>query len=109
MDNDANWQLALSGFASEIKQAHSDQIAEILLYGSRARNEADPLSDIDLLVVVNGAEAKSAVDKRCAQAANRLSLEYDVVISVMVVDERQYRDSFEPLLINVRREGKKVA
>jgi hypothetical protein len=49
------------------------------------------------------------VDKSCAQAANRLSLEYDVLISVLVVDAAQYRDSFEPLLINVRREGKKVA
>ena len=80
-----------------------------MLCGSRARNDADPLSDIDLLVVVNNSEAKVAVDKSGAQVANKWSLKYDVVISVMVADDRQYRDSFEPLLINVRREGKKVA
>ena len=44
-----------------------------MLYGSRARNDADPLSDIDLLVVVNNSEAKVAVDKSGAQVANKWS------------------------------------
>lgn len=109
MDNSSNWEPALSDFLSRAKAARQDDIVEILLYGSRARNDADASSDIDLLVVVRESDRKVAIDKECAQIANEVSLEHDVVVSVIVFDRNQYRLSFEPLLINVRREGKKIA
>lgn len=101
--------MALANFVENIKKAYPNETVKIFLYGSRARGDADLLSDIDVLIVVKKARQIPAVDKSCAIIANEVSLNYDVVISVIVVNERQYNESFEPLLINIRREGKKVA
>jgi len=83
--------------------------ARIILYGSRARGDAEPDSDWDLLVLVDG-----AVDHRRADAVSRrlyaLLLEQDdcPVLCAIVRGKEEWDSSLYramPFHANVEREG----
>ncbi len=48
---------ALTDFQSHLLALFPDDIEQLILYGSYARGEAKPESDVDVLVVVNWAES----------------------------------------------------
>ena len=62
--------------------------ARVLLFGSRARGEAAPDSDVDLLVVMREVEDRFAESARLARLAGELQLPADVI----VVSEAQAED-----------------
>lgn len=84
---------------------------EIILYGSQARNNAQPDSDIDLLVLLNG--PLSAEDKKnIHDLLYDIALEDDAVISVIIkaVDKWNLPISkATPLYQIIHKEGIKVA
>lgn len=85
----------------------------LTLFGSQARGDEEPGSDIDVLVVlrsqsVSGAELPvnpGEEIKRTGKIVADLSLEYDVVISCLFMDETDYQTRNSPLLRNIRKEG----
>ena len=82
-----------------------DQIESVLLYGSRARGDHRPDSDIDLLVVMRDAFDYGALIERTSEVVSTLSLENDVVISRAFVSKERFEREQSPFLLNVRREG----
>ena len=81
--------------------------ARIILYGSRARGDARPDSDWDLLILLNG-----AVDyHRAAIIRHRLydlELESDIVLSTMVLSNAAWENPLSramPFYANVMRDG----
>ncbi|HFD39468.1 MAG TPA: nucleotidyltransferase domain-containing protein [Anaerolineae bacterium] len=91
------------------------QIERIVLFGSRARGDARPGADVDLLIVLRGNAqpvgsgfyALGATDPLWRDAVGRtfdLLLEYGVEISPTILHENEYRES-TPLLAHVRQEG----
>jgi excisionase family DNA binding protein len=64
----------------------------ILLFGSRARGDARPDSDYDLLVILDVADDRRALRLQVRSAIDDLPISKDVVVaSVTQVDERQGR------------------
>jgi uncharacterized protein len=81
--------------------------AQVILYGSRARGDAAPDSDWDLLVLVDG-----PVDHQREQTIGRrlfeFELETDTIISVIVYSKEDWGTSLYramPFHKNVTREG----
>jgi predicted nucleotidyltransferase len=95
----------LKQFKKELIAIYGDDIHSILLYGSRARGDARPDSDIDILIVLKKDFNYSEILKRSDNVAADLSLENDVVISRVFVTEKDYRERQIPFLMNVRREA----
>ncbi len=89
----------------ELAKALGLELDEVVLYGSRARGEARPDSDIDVLIVVNGELPDLALTERISEITARLSLEHDVVISHVFASRMRYHTAQSPFFINVRREG----
>ena len=92
-----------------VKQWFSEQyqenLDELILYGSQARDDAQEYSDIDVLVVLKKAFNYREEIDRTSQFIADLSLEYDTVISRAFISAQRFQDENSPFLLNVRREG----
>jgi uncharacterized protein len=87
-----------------VKQ-YGDRLVQLILYGSQARGDATPISDIDVLVVLQGGVDPGDEITQVGGITAALSLKYNVVISCVFVSAERYATEQSPLLLNVRREG----
>lgn len=81
--------------------------AQVILYGSRARGDAAPDSDWDLLVLLPGQVDQRREEKLVARLFD-LELELDLVISAIVYSHEDWTTPLRrvtPLYQNVAREG----
>ncbi len=88
-----------------LTQALGEQLAQVIVYGSQARGEARPDSDIDVLIVMAGQVNFQEVMQRTSELVAELSLRHDIVISRTFTSAMHWQTAHTPFLINVRREG----
>ncbi|MBW4691745.1 MAG: nucleotidyltransferase domain-containing protein [Lyngbya sp. HA4199-MV5] len=88
-----------------LAELYGDRLLHLTLFGSQARGDAEPDSDIDVLVVLKSPVNPGEEIKRTGQAIAALSLRYEVVISCLFMDETHYQTRNGSLLRNIRREG----
>ena len=81
----SNRRVALTEFVKRVRQALSDSVVDVRLFGSEARGEAAPESDIDVLVVVQPDTARVALEDRIIDIAFDVNLQFGVYISPRVV------------------------
>ena len=98
-------QSILGRLRGELTQILGDQLVSVILYGSQARRQAHPGSDIDVLVVVQDDSNYGDLIRRTSESVAALSLQHDVVISRAFVSRERYEREQTPFLLNVRREG----
>ena len=98
-------QSILGRLRGELTQILGDQLVSVILYGSQARRQAHPGSDIDVLVVVQDDSNYGDLIRRTSEVVAALSLQHDVVISRAFVSRERYEQEQTPFLLNVRREG----
>jgi uncharacterized protein len=95
----------LKRLRTEIALILGDRLAAIYLYGSQARGDARPDSDIDVLVVLRGDFSYFDMVMQTSTCTAQISLDYDKVISCAFVSKDDFTQRRTPLLLNVRREG----
>ncbi|OGG49932.1 MAG: hypothetical protein A3F84_08890 [Candidatus Handelsmanbacteria bacterium RIFCSPLOWO2_12_FULL_64_10] len=100
-------------FVRRALEAYPDAIESIRLFGSKARGDARPDSDIDLLVVVRDEEQEQDAAEKLVDIAYDLLEEYHYhsVLSIKTLPKRrvpQNRLSGDPFVKNIQREGKYV-
>jgi uncharacterized protein len=99
----------LQPILTQLKQAltdfYGDRLLHLTLFGSQARGDAEPDSDIDVLVVLKQPVNPGEEINRTGQVVANLSLHYDVVISCLFMDETHYKTRNGSLLRNIRKEG----
>jgi predicted nucleotidyltransferase len=87
---------------------YGERLVQMILFGSQARGDAEPGSDIDVLVVLKDpVRAGEEIDRTIDLVAD-LSLQYNEVISCAFIGEDRFKHRHGPLLRNVRREGIKI-
>jgi len=89
----------------KLEELYGPRLVRLVLFGSHARGDAEPGSDIDLLVVLRGDVNAGEEIKRTGGIVSDLSLINDVVISCIFMEEHRYLRRNGPLLRNIRREG----
>jgi predicted nucleotidyltransferase len=99
----------LTGILPELRRQfealYGERLVHMLLFGSQARGDAEPASDIDVLVVLQGPVDPGEEIARTGEVTALLSLKHDVVISRVFLSAEQFSSEQSPLLLNVRREG----
>jgi predicted nucleotidyltransferase len=95
----------LAELRSQLDELYGARLVRLVLYGSQARGDAIPGSDVDVLVVLAGPVDPATEIERVTSITAALSLEHDIVISCVYVSEKRYTHENSPLLLNVRREG----
>lgn len=101
----ATLQQVLQEFRRGLETIYGPRLAGLYLFGSQARGDALPDSDVDVLVVLQGPVNPHEEIHRLSAFKTQLGLKYDVVISCVYVSEAEYRRGETPLLRNVLREG----
>ena len=81
------------------------QVAQVVLYGSQAREDARPDSDIDVLVVMKDEVNYPELMERTSEVVANVSPQYDVVVSRAFASQTQFENAQLPFFVNVRREG----
>lgn len=96
---------ALRVLQSELKQLYRENTPRILVYGSYARDKAEPEADIDVLLLYAEEIHPGDEIRRLSSILADLNLRYQVLISIVPASEKQYRYAKGSFWKNVRREG----
>jgi predicted nucleotidyltransferase len=102
----AHESAAASEYVSHLHHDLGHELIGLWLFGSRARGESSPDSDIDLLVVLTTVQPE--VRWHIWELGSDISLEYDVLLNVHIIDairwdqEHRYRGT---LWREIERDG----
>lgn len=88
-----------------LRELYSDRLHGVYLYGSRARGEADPESDVDVLIVLDQVPHYYGELEHTAKLVSELSLRYDVSISRVLLSASEWRRGEEPFLLTAREDA----
>ena len=93
---------ALARLLARLEEACGDRIRRVILFGSKARGDADQESDLDVLIVTaDGGEQVKAVTQQ-------FGWDEDLYGTTLIFSEEEYRQWQRlkmPLYVNVRRDG----
>src|SRR3989338_997 len=104
------WSDCLDVFLSALKSKFGERFFSLWIYGSWARGDAHPESDVDLMIVLKSIKDYWKDWNAISSMAYQSTFDRDrpVVFSTMVVTEDSFLHDMEPLLMNIRREGRKA-
>ena|SRR3972149_2580769 len=88
-----------------LARIYGDRLKGVYLYGSYARGDARPDSDMDVLIVLNDYRSYGKEINRTGYLISALSLDYSMSISRVIMKESQWKMSDTPLLQNIRMDG----
>jgi predicted nucleotidyltransferase len=83
---------AVSDFARRVRAALGDRVVDLRLFGSKARGDDDPESDLDVLIIVRPGLPVAAVQDRLVDLAFDVNLANEVYISPRVVTSDELND-----------------
>lgn len=99
----------LKEFADHINEVCPETVEQVILYGSRARGDHRPDSDIDVLILVKD---KNKVNRdKIYDFVIDAELEHDIDISVNIYETAQFEKLAllkAPFASNVTREGETI-
>ncbi len=86
---------------------YRDRLKAVYLYGSYARGDYRPGSDVDVMILLKDYRNYWNEQKKISQLASDISLEYEVTVSCIFIKELQWKTARDerPLLYNIHREG----
>ncbi|MCA1993388.1 MAG: nucleotidyltransferase domain-containing protein [Coleofasciculus sp. S288] len=88
-----------------LEAVYRARLIQLILYGSQARGEAQPDSDIDVLVVLQEPVDFVAEVERTSHFVTALCLKHNVLISCAFVSRERFQQENGGFFRNVRREG----
>ncbi len=95
--------------ADDLHRLYGDRLLRVFLFGSWARGDAHPESDIDLLVVLDSVDSPWAELERMDEILDRHSVQNETVVSAIPVGEAELVEPKLPALIRAMTEGRLVA
>lgn len=89
-----------------LEELYAERLEGVYLFGSYARGDATPESDVDILVVLDEVADYGREIEHTGHLVSGLSLDYEVSISRVFVSSSAWRHRDSPFLCNVRKHAK---
>lgn len=86
-------------------EVYRDRLVNVILFGSQARGDAQPESDIDILIALDPPIHPVDEIKRNSESITNLCLEYSTFAACVYMETSQFQQANSPLLLNIRRDG----
>lgn len=101
-------RLALKAYQDYLLAKFPDEVERIVLFGSKARGDSAPDSDLDVLVIVRSDDPAFSIGearwKEIIAGTNEIALKYGLDVSVTVRSHSQSQ-RWTPLLAHIHQEG----
>ena len=95
----------LDRFRTAVTQIYGDRLERVVLFGSRARGDAQPDSDYDVAVFLHDMPDRFAEMNRLADVAPGILYSEGRFIHAMPYKADAYNDARMPLMHEIRAEG----
>jgi predicted nucleotidyltransferase len=88
-----------------LREIYGPRLKRLVLFGSWARGDARPDSDVDLLVILEGPAGAYKEAKRSSRVATRAAAYRDTALSFVHMSEEDFSEDRRPLVQSVEEEG----
>jgi uncharacterized protein len=95
----------LSRLRQGLEALYQDRLEGLYLYGSYARGDARPGSDLDVLGVLNAMDSPTEEIERTSRLCAEISLDHGITVSLLLRSADHWRTAVTPLIRSVRSEG----
>jgi uncharacterized protein len=95
----------LAEFRQGLESLYGDRLRGLYLFGSYARGEAGPESDLDVLIVLNEVSDYPGEVDRTGSLASELSLRHGLSLSRVFLSRDAWAQRADFFVKNVREEG----
>jgi predicted nucleotidyltransferase len=102
---DPRLQIILAELRRSLDAIYGERLSRLILFGSHARGDAEPGSDIDVLVVLRGPVNAGEEVARTGGIVAELCLRHTEVVNCVFMEEDRFAKRQGPLLRNIRKEG----
>ncbi len=88
-----------------LEALYGDRLRGVYLYGSAARDQLTPDSDIDIAVILDAIPSRFAEHERTSQLGADLSLAYDTVVLFFFAEEADFEAGRFSIHRAIKEEG----
>ncbi len=89
----------------ELMGIYGDRLRGVYLYGSAARNQLTPDSDIDIAVVLDDIKRHFDELERTRELGSKISLQYNTIVMFLFVPEKDYKQGTYAVYRAIKRDG----
>jgi predicted nucleotidyltransferase len=98
-------QETLQHASDALRRMYGPRLKRVILFGSYARGDARPDSDIDVLVVLEGPVDIMTEARRTSGLVMRTAADRDAALSFVHLSDEEFADLRRPLVRSIRDEG----
>jgi len=88
-----------------LEKIYGKHLLSVYLYGSAARNQLQPDSDIDIAIILDQITDRFEEHERTSQLGSDVSLEYNTLVSFLFLSEVDYRKGRFAVHRTIKEEG----
>lgn len=89
----------------ELEKLYGQRLCEVYLYGSAARDQLTPDSDIDIAIVLDKLNSRYTELKRTSKIGSDLTLETSTLIMFFFADKTDFRNGRFSIHRTIKEEG----
>jgi predicted nucleotidyltransferase len=88
-----------------LEMLYGQRLCGVYLYGSAARDQLTPDSDIDIAIVLDKIQSRFEEHERTGDLASEISLQYNTLVSFFFVPQCDYEQGKYATCRAIKREG----
>ena len=90
---------------SQLEELYGERLRGVYLYGSAARDQLTPDSDIDIAIVLDEIQSRFEEIERTGQLGSDVSLEYNTLVTFFFISEVDFKEGVFTIHRVIKREG----